>query len=257
MGETPGCSTRWSSLCKRRGFIFQSAEIYGGLMVMKCGIGFAATPEVRQRLAKAGVPPSILSILPVPSAAPKPPAKPAASEPGLYATIHTNLGPITFRLLEKEAPLTVKNFVELAKGTKAWKDPKTGRMVKRPLYNGTTFHKIVPQYMISGGDPTGTGTKPRLRQDSDEVNPKQKFTEAGRVVMANSGRPNSGSCQFFITVRPTQWLVTGNYTVFGQVVDGLDLADKIGFLPRNMKTDRPLRAVRIINITFKQVGGTK
>src|SRR5580704_15132023 len=89
------------------------------------------------------------------------PAAPAAAkparEPGLYATFNTSMGVIVVKLFEKEAPITVKNFVALTRGTKAWKDPKTGQMVTRPLYAGTIFHRVIPNFMIQGGDPTGTG----------------------------------------------------------------------------------------------------
>jgi peptidyl-prolyl cis-trans isomerase A (cyclophilin A) len=181
-----------------------------------------------------------------------PPAQaPPVREPGLYATIHTTMGAITVKLFQKESPITVSNFVGLAKGTKAWKDPRTGQMVKRPLYSGTIFHRVIPGFMIQGGDPRGTGTGDAGFTIRDEFAPNLKFDVPGRLAMANAG-PNTGSCQFFITVVPTPHL-NGLHTIFGQVVEGQAVADKIVNVPHD-SNDKPRTPVRITSITFKQEG---
>jgi cyclophilin family peptidyl-prolyl cis-trans isomerase len=186
-----------------------------------------------------------------PSAAPaaQPPA--AAREPGLYAVITTSMGPITVKLFEKEAPVTVKNFIDLAKGRKSWKDQKTGQMVRRPLYPGTTFHRVIPGFMIQGGDPTGTGAGDPGFVIPDEFAPTLKFDVAGRLAMANAG-PKTGNCQFFITEVATPHL-NGLHTIFGQVVDGQDLVSKIARVPRD-SNDKPRTPVRIVSITFQREG---
>ncbi|MGO4881643.1 MAG: peptidylprolyl isomerase [Bryobacteraceae bacterium] len=181
-----------------------------------------------------------------------PPAAPAR-EPGLYATIHTSMGNITLKLFEKEAPITVKNFEALARGTKAWKDPKTGQMVHgRSLYAGTTFHRVIPRFMIQGGDPAGNGMGEVGFTIPDEFVSSLQFDVPGRLAMANTGQPHTGSCQFFITVAPTPWL-NGKHTIFGQVVEGQDVVDKIVAVPKNAE-DKPNTPVKIVSITVKREG---
>jgi peptidyl-prolyl cis-trans isomerase A (cyclophilin A) len=191
---------------------------------------------------------------PAPAAAKPAPAAPAkpARDPGLYATFVTSMGPIVVRLHEKEAPITVKNFIDLQKGRKAWTDPKTGQKVRRPLYSGTTFHRVIPQFMIQGGDPAGTGAGDIGFTIADEFVPTLNFHQPGVLAMANTGAPHSGSCQFFITVVPTPFL-NGKHTIFGQVVDGQDVADKIVAVPRD-RNDKPRTAVLIRTVTFERVG---
>jgi cyclophilin family peptidyl-prolyl cis-trans isomerase len=179
------------------------------------------------------------------------PAAPPAREPGLYATIKTSMGDITVKFYEKEAPITVKNFVDLARGTKAWKDPKTGQMVKRPLYAGTIFHRVIPGFMIQGGDPSGTGAGDVGFTIPDEFAPNLKFDVPGRLAMANTGQPHTGGCQFFITEVPYPSL-NGGYTIFGQVIEGQDLVTKITHVPR--KDDRPLTPIKIVSIAIKREG---
>jgi cyclophilin family peptidyl-prolyl cis-trans isomerase len=174
-----------------------------------------------------------------------------AREPGLYATITTSMGPITVKLFEKEAPATVRNFQALARGTKAWKDPKTGQMVKRPLYTGTIFHRVIPGFMIQGGDPTGTGMGDPGFVIPDEFSPNLKFDVPGRLAMANKG-PHTSDSQFFITEVPTPHL-NGLHTIFGQVVEGQDLVSKIARVPRDAN-DKPRTPVKIVSITFKREG---
>jgi len=180
------------------------------------------------------------------------PATPPAREPGLYATSHTSMGDITVKLFEKEAPITVKNFVGLAKGTKAWKDPKTGQMVTRSLYAGTVFHRVIPGFMIQGGDPLGTGMGDPGFTIPDEFVPSLIFDVPGRLAMANIGQPHTGGSQFFITVAPTPWL-NGKHTIFGQVVEGQDVVNKIVAVPKGAQ-DKPVTPVKIISIVTKREG---
>src|SRR5436309_1055328 len=118
---------------------------------------------------------------------------------GLYAVFDTSEGSFTARLYEKETPGTVQNFVGLAQGTVAWRDPQTRKMVKRPLYQNITFHRIVPHDAIQAGDPTGVGNHNCGFTIGDEFLPGLRFDRGGRLAMANSGNPDSGGCQFFIT----------------------------------------------------------
>ncbi len=175
----------------------------------------------------------------------------AAREPGLYATITTSQGTVVMKLFEQEAPVTVRNFVYLATGRKAWKDPKTGAFVRRPLYNGLTFHRVIPGFMIQGGDPAGNGTG-GTTNIKDEFVPTIKFDVPGRLAMANTGSPNTGSCQFFITDGPTPHL-NMQHTIFGQVVLGQDVVSKIARVPRD-SNDVPRTPVKIVSITFKREG---
>lgn len=181
-------------------------------------------------------------------------AKPAR-EDGLYATIQIShgkepMGSIVLKLYEIESPVTVRNFVDLALGRKAWTDPKTGARTRRPLYNGLTFHRVIPGFMIQGGDPLGTGTG-GTDVIKDEFHPTLKFDVPGRLAMANAG-PNTGSCQFFITEVPTPHL-NGKHTIFGQVVEGQDLVGKIARVPRDGR-DKPNVPVVMTRVTIERVG---
>ncbi|HLY18749.1 MAG TPA: peptidylprolyl isomerase [Bryobacteraceae bacterium] len=187
-----------------------------------------------------------------PAAAPATTPASPAREPGLYATINTTLGAITVKFYEKEAPITVKNFVGLARGTKAWKDPKTGQMVTRPLYTGTIFHRVIPGFMIQGGDPMGTGMGDPGFTIPDEFAPDLKFDIPGRLAMANTGPPHTGGCQFFITDVPTPHL-NGKHTIFGQVIEGQDVVHKIISVPTGAQ-DKPKTPVKIVSIVFKREG---
>jgi len=181
-----------------------------------------------------------------------PPSEPRpAREPGLYATFKTSQGDITARLFETEAPVTVQNFVDLARGTRSWKDPKTREMVKRPLYPNTTFHRVMPGFMIQGGDPTGTGMGEIGYTIADEFVPALKFDQPGRLAMANTGDPHTGSSQFFITEVPTPHL-DGKHTIFGQVVEGQDIVNKIAHLPA--VREKPQPAVKLLGIIFQREG---
>ena len=178
------------------------------------------------------------------------PAVALPTEPGLYAIIYTSMGNIVCRLFEKEAPKTVANFRGLATGTKAWTDPKTGRVRHNPLYPGTTFHRVIPDFMIQGGDPAGDGTGSPGYKFDNETDPNLKFDRPGMLAMANSG-PNTNGCQFFITVAPAEHL-NGDYSIFGEVVSGQEVADAISKVPRNAE-DKPDTPVAIKAIVIRRV----
>jgi len=163
----------------------------------------------------------------------------SVAEP-LYATLKTSLGVIVIRLYDEKAPKTVENFVGLASGTKEWTDPKTGEKVKRPLYNGTLFHRVIPGFMIQGGDPLGRGTGGPGYKFADEFNPDLRHNKAGILSMANSG-PNTNGSQFFITLGPTPDL-DNRHSVFGEVAQGQDVVAAIVNAPRG-PNDRPLKDV--------------
>jgi peptidyl-prolyl cis-trans isomerase A (cyclophilin A) len=183
------------------------------------------------------------------SPAAKPPAK---LGPGTYAYIQTSMGQIVCQLLPAEAPKTVANFVGLATGTKAWIDPKTGKERRTPFYNGLTFHRIVKDFMIQGGDPLATGEGgPGFALD-DEISANLHFDKPGMLAMAKRSFPNSAGSQFFITTAAAPWL-EAKYSIFGQVVEGQDVADKISQLPTD-GDDKPQTTVRIEKIAIRKVG---
>ena len=172
-------------------------------------------------------------------------------QPGTYATFETSEGTIVCRLFEKEAPKTVANFVELAEGKREWKHPSTGKKSNDRLYDGTIFHRVIPDFMIQGGDPQGTGIGGPGYQFEDETKGSpHKFDKAGKLAMANAG-PNTNGSQFFITMAATQWL-TGNHTIFGEVVEGQDVVDKIANLPRS-KQDKPAKDVVVQSVVIERV----
>ena len=193
--------------------------------------------------------------------APKPAVRAAADKPaahpepvrenGLYTTVYTTLGNITGKLYEKESPITVKNFMDLALGRKEWTDPKTAMRVKRPLYPGTIFHRVIPGFMVQAGDPTGTGMG-GTDTIPEEFDPSLSFDTPGKFGMAKASAPGTGSCQFFITEVPTPHL-NGLHTVFGQVVEGQDVVEKIARLPRDAN-NKPNTPPKILKITFLRVG---
>jgi len=144
---------------------------------------------------------------------------------GTYAVFETSQGNIVIRLLEKEAPKTVENFIGLAEGTKEFKDEKTGAKAKKNYYDGLVFHRVIPDFMIQGGCPRGDGRGGPGYTFGDEFHPSLKHSKAGKLSMANSGPGTNGS-QFFITVAATPWL-DNKHTIFGEVAEGQDVADKI------------------------------
>lgn len=165
----------------------------------------------------------------------------------MYATIDTTMGVIVCELYADKTPLTVKNFVGLAKGGQPWMDPKTDEIVKTPLYNGTIFHRVIPNFMIQGGDPEGNGTGGPGYQFEDEFVKDLKFDKVGRLAMANSGPGTNGS-QFFITVAKAPWL-NNLHTIFGQVIKGQDVVDSIANAPRGVN-DRPDKDIVINSLTI-------
>ncbi|HYW42153.1 MAG TPA: peptidylprolyl isomerase [Bryobacteraceae bacterium] len=170
---------------------------------------------------------------------------------GLYATFTTSMGNFTARLYEKDTPLAVETFVALAQGDRATRDPKTGAMVKVPLYDNITFHRVLPGVMIQSGDPTGTGSHNCGFTIRDEFLPGLRFDSAGRLAMANTGAPDSGGCQFFITTSPMrEW--DGKYTIFGAVVEGMDVVSKINGAP--VRGDKPVAPVKLVSVTIERVG---
>ena len=176
--------------------------------------------------------------------------KETSLKPGLYAIFHTSQGDITCILFEKEAPKTIDNFVGLANGTKEWTDPKTGKKVKKRLYDGLIFHRVIPKFMIQGGDPEGTGRGGPGYRFEDEFNSDLKFDKPGRLAMANSG-PNTNGSQFFITTVPTPWL-NNKHTIFGQVIEGQDVTDKIEEVKKGMG-DKPLEDIVIQKLEIKRI----
>ena len=171
--------------------------------------------------------------------------------PGLYAIFNTSQGTITAKLYEKYTPIAVQTFVGLAEGTKAWLDPKTRTMVTRPLYDNITFHRVLPGQMIQGGDPTGTGSHNCGITIRDELLPGLRFERAGRLAVANTGQPDSGGCQFFITDGPVpEW--NNHYTIFGEVVAGQDVVSRISRAP--LRGDKPIDPVKLIKVTIQRVG---
>ena len=173
-----------------------------------------------------------------------------AREPGTYAVFDTNLGKITCKLFDKDAPNTVRNFIELAEGDRDWKDKISGKKGPGPLYNGTIFHRVIPNFMIQGGDPSGTGMGGPGYQFADETKGSpHKFDKPGKLAMANAG-PNTNGSQFFITVAPTTWL-TGNHTIFGEIVEGQDVVNKITQMPRD-RGDKPTKDVVLNSVKIER-----
>jgi peptidyl-prolyl cis-trans isomerase A (cyclophilin A) len=170
--------------------------------------------------------------------------------PGTYAILETSQGNMVFRLFEKEAPNTVANFIGLAEGTKEFSDPRSGQKVKKPFFDGLTFHRVIPNFMIQGGCPLGTGTGGPGYRFADEFNASLRHDKTGKLSMANSG-PNTNGSQFFVTVAATPWL-DGKHTVFGEVVEGEDVALKISELPRDAG-DRPRTPVTLNKVRIERV----
>lgn len=173
----------------------------------------------------------------------------------MEATLHTNHGDITVELYPNHAPETVANFVGLATGKREWTHPKTGEKTSNPLYDGVIFHRVIPGFMIQGGDPIGMGTGGPGYQFDDEIHPELAFTEPYLLAMANAGksrgRGTNGS-QFFITVAPTEWL-TGKHTIFGKVADDQSKAvvDDIAAVATG-PGDRPVEDVVIESVTVTE-----
>jgi peptidyl-prolyl cis-trans isomerase A (cyclophilin A) len=168
----------------------------------------------------------------------------------LYAHFTTSEGNFTARLFDAETPNTVANFAGLADGSKEWTDPRSGRKVKQPYYNGTVFHRVIEGFMIQGGDPLGQGTGGPGYTFADEFHPTLKHSKAGILSMANRG-PNTNGGQFFITLDATPWL-DGKHSVFGEVVEGMDVVKKIGGTQTSKPGDRPVKPITIDSVTLEK-----
>ncbi len=158
---------------------------------------------------------------------------------GLFAHFETSKGPITVRLFFDRVPVTVGNFVGLAEGNLPWKD-QGGNTKKSHYYDGLIFHRVIPNFMVQGGDPLGKGHGGPGYQFADEIQPDLKHSKPGILSMANAGPGTNGS-QFFITHVPTPWL-DGKHTVFGEVVTGQDVVNRI------------VAGDKIVKLTFERVG---
>ena len=172
-------------------------------------------------------------------------------QPGTYATFNTTEGKIVCRLFEQDAPKTVANFIALAEGTRDWTHPTAGKKSNEKLYNGTVFHRVIPDFMIQGGDPMGNGMGgPGYKFEDETRGSKHHFKEPGKLAMANAG-PNTNGSQFFITVANTDWL-TGKHTIFGEVVEGYDVVEKISKVKRGAQ-DRPSTPIVLESVTIERV----
>ena len=170
----------------------------------------------------------------------------------LTAKLRTNRGTVTVRLFPDHAPKTVRNFVDLAEGTREWTDPRTGKPSSAKLYDGTIFHRVIPNFMIQGGDPLGTGTGGPGYKFADEFHPDLAFNRPYLLAMANAGPGTNGS-QFFITTVPTPHL-NGRHTIFGEVIEGSDVVDQISKAATG-RNDRPVDDVVIESVEFDHGDG--
>ena len=162
----------------------------------------------------------------------------------------TSNGTFVVRLMPEHAPETVANFVELATGVREWRDPRDGATKTEPLYDGSVFHRVIPDFMIQGGDPEGTGRGGPGYNFADEVPPGgPSFDKPGLLAMANAG-PNTNGSQFFVTVAATAWL-TGKHTIFGEVVEGYDIVEAISRVPTDA-TDRPRDPVVLEHVQIEE-----
>jgi peptidyl-prolyl cis-trans isomerase A (cyclophilin A) len=185
----------------------------GGPLALAAALGLALTASC----SRSGNAPA------APHAAPSQDTTMADNQ--LFAVFKTTAGDITVRLFEKDAPKTVANFVDLATGKREWTDPRTGQKTSAHLYDGTVFHRVIPQFMIQGGDPLGTGTGGPGYRFEDEFQSGRRFDKPGLLAMANAGPGTNGS-QFFITEVPTPHL-NNRHTIFGEVVKGFELVPQI------------------------------
>ena len=219
------------------------------LCVAMCGVAAAmfgqAAPATKPKTASIAKPPAA-----------KPPVKkPAVPSGNPVAVFTTTAGTLRCTLFEKETPITVENFIGLATGKKDWKNPASGvTKHNTPLYDGTVFHRVIPEFMIQGGDPLGTGTGDPGYRFQDEFVDTLKFDRPGRLAMANSG-PNTNGSQFFITEDSTHsFHLSGRHTIFGQCDDAsVALVKKIARLPKDDR-DKPLTPVRIVHLTIVRGG---
>ena len=170
----------------------------------------------------------------------------------LTATLRTNRGTVVVKLFPDQAPKTVRNFVELAEGGREWTDPTTRQTGTTKLYDGTIFHRVIPDFMVQGGDPLGTGTGGPGYKFGDEIHPDLSFNRPYLLAMANAGPGTNGS-QFFITTTPTPWL-TGKHTIFGEVISGSEIVDAISKVQTG-RNDRPVDDVVLESVVIERDGG--
>ena len=171
------------------------------------------------------------------------------------AVLRTTQGDITVNLFGLHAPKTVKNFIGLATGEQSWRDPSTGAKQTGPLYKDLVFHRIIPNFMIQGGDPLGTGTGGPGYEFDDEIAPDLDFTKPYMLAMANAGKrggKGTNGSQFFITTAATTWL-QGAHTIFGEVADqaSRDVVDKLGAVPTN-RSDRPVEQQELVGVDVQR-----
>src|SRR5262245_27729378 len=163
----------------------------------------------------------------------------------------TSEGHFRARLFDAETPNTAANFADLAEGSKEWTDPRTGKKVTQPYFNGTVFHRVIDGFMIQGGDPLGQGTGGPGYTFADEFHPTLKHDKPGILSMANRG-PNTNGGQFFITLAATPWL-DNKHSVFGEITEGMDVVRKIGSTATSKPGDRPVRPITVQSVTIEKV----
>jgi peptidyl-prolyl cis-trans isomerase A (cyclophilin A) len=163
--------------------------------------------------------------------------------------LHTTKGDIEVRLFADQAPKTVRNFVELAEGAREWTDPRSRQKTSARLYDGTIFHRVIPDFMVQGGDPLGSGRGGPGYNFADEFHPDLLFDRPYLLAMANAG-PNTNGSQFFITVAPTTWL-NRKHTIFGEVTAGTEVVDAIATTPTTAG-DRPAQDVVINSVAIER-----
>lgn len=190
---------------------------------------------------------TIIALMLVACALAQKPPKPPKN--GLYAIFKTEFGDIRAVLYEKDAPISVGVFIGLAQGTQQWRDPD-GKVVRKPMYDNTTFYRIVPDAAVQGGSPTGSTAYNCGLKFKDEILPGYRF-EGGSLAIANTGTPDSGGCQFFFSLGPNpSW--NGKYTIFGQVVEGQDVLRKLGSVP--VRGEQPINPPKLISVTIERIG---
>jgi len=216
-------------------------KLHTALLIL-CLAGFAAA-QTSSTPPKSSTPQTV-KVKPAASPTTTTTTAPAAKQP-IQATFQTTAGDINCTLFPDKAPVTVANFVGLATGTKDWQNTNNGAtMHNRPFFDGTTFHRVIPEFMIQGGDPLGSGDGGPGYTIKDEFS-DLTFDQPGRLAMANTGKPHTGGSQFFITEVPTPHL-NGKHTIFGQC-ENLDIVKKIARMPTGLH-DRPVTPVKITHV---------
>jgi peptidyl-prolyl cis-trans isomerase A (cyclophilin A) len=175
-------------------------------------------------------------------------AKSDKKEKNMIAVFETSMGTFKIKLFADQAPKTVANFVDLAEGNKEWTD-KSGKKQKTKFYDGLKFHRVIPNFMIQGGDPLGNGTGGPGYTFADEFDASLKHTKPGILSMANAGPGTNGS-QFFVTVAATPWL-DGKHTIFGEVTEGMDVVNKIA-VAKTAPGDKPLEDIIIKHLKIER-----